>query len=142
MLSSLLPSYCTLLLSYCTVTASFSLIIACRLFISSEALGITNSDGEKAVEKAVKETEVKATAKGLAEGTHDRAIVSILRILNVRFGIDAAQQDTTRLKLDSVSDLSKLDEVEDRALLAFTFAEFTGHLDSLLASQHRNGSAR
>lgn len=96
---------------------------------------------EKAVEKAVQEAEVKATAR-MAEGIHDRAIASTLRILNVRFGIDAAQQEATRSKLDSISDLSKLDEVEDRALLAFTFAEFTSHLDSLLASQHRNGSAR
>ena len=97
---------------------------------------------EEAVEKAVQEAEVKATAKGMAEGMHDRAIVSILRILIVRFGIDAAQQDNTRSKLDAVSDLSKLDEAEDRALLAFTYAEFAGHLDSLLASQHRNGSGR
>ena len=97
---------------------------------------------EEAVEKAVQETEVRATAKGMAEGMHDRAIVSILRILTVRFGVDTKQQEATRSKLDSISDLSKLDEAEDRALLAFTYAEFAGHLDSLLASQHRNGSGR
>jgi hypothetical protein len=92
---------------------------------------------EEAVEKAVQEAEVR-----MAEGIHDRAIVSILRILNVRFGIDPVQQEATRVKLDSIRDLSKLDEIEDRALLAFTFAEFTGHLDNLLASHYRNGSTR
>ena len=97
----------------------------------------------KAVAKAVQETEAKATAQGIVigkiEGIHQRAVVGILRILTIRFGISELQKETVKIKLNAIVDLSSLDKLEEQALLVFSFAEFNAILGNLLA--HQPGSS-
>lgn len=93
---------------------------------------------EEAVEKAVEKAEVQAHVRGM----HDHAIASILRILTVRFALLEAQQIALKATLIKFTDLSKLDELEDRALRAFTLAEFTEYLENLLPQPYTNGSTQ
>lgn len=93
---------------------------------------------EEAVEKAVE----KAEAEAIVRGMHERAIASILRILTIRFDISTVQQAAIKIKLDQFTELTQLDDAEEHALRAFTFAEFNGYVESLPPPPHANGSAQ
>jgi hypothetical protein len=97
---------------------------------------------EEAVEKAVGQAVEKAEAQAIVRGRHERAVIGILRILAIRFTITEAQQEFIKARLTQFKDSALLDDAEEHALRAFTFAEFTNYLENLTAHHHTNGSTR
>lgn len=99
---------------------------------------------KEAVKEAVAEAETKAIERGIAqgkaEGIRENSIVNILRGLRIHFGISEEVAETVESKLAQIQDLAQLDELVERALRAFTLAEFLAYLEMLLTQQHRNGS--
>jgi hypothetical protein len=96
----------------------------------------------QAVEKAVGQAVEKAEAQAIVRGRHERAVIGILRILAIRFAITEAQQEFIKARLTQFKDSALLDDAEEHALRAFTFAEFTNYLENLTAHHHTNGSTR
>jgi hypothetical protein len=84
----------------------------------------------------------KAEAQAIVRGRHERAVIGILRILAIRFTITEAQQEFIKARLTQFKDSALLDDAEEHALRAFTFAEFTNYLENLTAHHHTNGSTR
>lgn len=96
---------------------------------------------EEAVQKAVKETEIKAAQSKFA-GIKEYAISSIVRILTTRFAISAIQTETVKQKLNQITNLNLFGTVEEQALSSFNFTEFTLTLDELLQTQSNTGSGQ
>lgn len=104
---------------------------------------------EEAVQEAVQEAEKKAdiavklaAQKARNEGIHERAIDSILRILSVRFGLSEMQKEGLQRRLNQITTLAQLDELEIQALQSFNFTTFQFIVDELLSESKTNGTTK
>ncbi len=97
---------------------------------------------DEAVQKAVKEAEIRATAQGKIAGIKEYAISSIIRILTTRFAISVMQTETVKQKLNQITNLNLFGTVEELALSSFNFTEFNLTLDELLQTQATTGSGQ
>ena len=66
--------------------------------------------------------------RGLEKGRLEGKREGIIKILKLRFNLDADQIGRVQQVLASITDLSKLDELEDLALTAMTFTDFMTRL--------------